>query len=315
MSAPCCSRAARITTAREWQLNKVPYMSNLSNPAIPSKTVACGSRVVKAVCLCLLRSEVLAENCAQNLIKLIEELSKLSIVPVELKCIFALLRQGTKFAQYKQLQQTIVMIALQSLRGNNCCSQYFAIEQPADGILVPDIKNWTLSGSYGFIFHLLVRFNPLSQPESNARRMLLTLHTASGCGFEVFVQPNGNVVVAALTRREYLTTATATKTLLNGQWHYLTVAITPPKRPFSYSQINIYVDFVQKLSATLKVQAVNEPFTMCGVGAVLAPPPKQSEVGKSGSMPRSSSQESGSAYKGMLPSLLERTLSANVSWI
>ncbi|XP_015015894.2 neurobeachin-like protein 1 isoform X1 [Drosophila mojavensis] len=278
-----------------------------------TKTVACGSRVVKAACVCLLRSELLAESCAQNLIKLIEELSKLSIVPVELKCIFALLRQGTKFAQYKQLQQTVVMIALQSLRGNNCCSQYFAIEQPADGILVPDIKNWTLSGSYGFIFHMLVRFNPLSQPESNARRMLLTLHTASGCGFEVFVQPNGNVVVAALTRREYLTTATATKTLLNGQWHYLTVAITPPKRPFSYSQINIYVDFVQKLSATLKVQAVNEPFTMCGVGAVLGPPPKQSEVAKSGSMPRSSSQESGSAYKGMLPSLLERTLSANVS--
>lgn len=80
-------------------------MSTLSNSAIPSKTVACGSRVVKAACVCLLRSELLAESCAQNLIKLIEELSKLSIVPVELKCIFALLRQGTKFAQYKQLQQ------------------------------------------------------------------------------------------------------------------------------------------------------------------------------------------------------------------
>lgn len=61
--------------------------------------------MVKAVCVCLLRSELLAEICAQNLIKLIEELSKLSIVPVELKCIFALLRQGTNFAQCKQLQQ------------------------------------------------------------------------------------------------------------------------------------------------------------------------------------------------------------------
>ncbi|XP_034109719.1 neurobeachin-like protein 1 isoform X1 [Drosophila albomicans] len=275
-----------------------------------TKTVACGSRVVKAVCACLSRAATLSEICAQNLIKLIEELSKLSIVPVELKCIFALLRQGAEFPQHKQLQQTLVVIALQSLRGSNCCSEYFAIEQPTDGISVPDIRNW-VSGSYGFIFHILVRFNQPSAEaatQSNTRRMLLTLQTASGGGFEVFVQANGNVVVAALTRREYLTSATATKTLLDGQWHYLTVAITPPKRPFSYSQINIFVDFVQKLSATLKVQAVNEPFTVCSIGAVVAPPPKSS-----GNLPRSSSQESAPAFKGMLPSLLERTLSANVS--
>ncbi|XP_017126991.1 neurobeachin-like protein 1 isoform X3 [Drosophila elegans] len=276
-----------------------------------TKSVACGSHIIKAVCGCLLKAESLAENCVQNLIKLIEELSKLSIVPAELKCIFMLLRQGTKFPQNKQLQQTLVVIALQSLRGSNSCAQYFSIEQPTDGILVPDIRNWTISGSYGFIFHILVRFNQLKD-QSSSRRMLLALQTASGSGFEVFVQPNGNVVVAALTRREYLTSSTATKTLMDGQWHYLTVAITPPKRPFSYSQINIYVDFVQKLSATLKVQAVNEPFTHCSIGAAVAPP-QPGEVAKAGIMPRSSSQESGSIYKGMLPSLLERTLSANVS--
>ncbi|XP_039229951.1 neurobeachin-like protein 1 isoform X2 [Drosophila yakuba] len=277
-----------------------------------TKSVACGSHIIKAVCSCLLTAESLAENCVQNLIKLIEELSKLSIVPAELKCILSLLRQGTKFPQFKQLQQTLVVIALQSLRGSNSCAEFFSIEQPTDGILVPDIRNWTISGSYGFIFHILVRFNQVKE-QSNSRRMLLTLQTASGSGFEVFVQPNGNVVVAALTRREYLTSSTATKTLMDGQWHYLTVAITPPKRPFSYSQINIYVDFVQKLSATLKVQAVNEPFTVCSIGAVVAPP-QPGEVAKTGIMPRSSSQESGSSgYKGMLPSLLERTLSANVS--
>ncbi|XP_044313954.1 neurobeachin-like protein 1 isoform X2 [Drosophila rhopaloa] len=277
-----------------------------------TKSVACGSHIIKAVCGCLLKAESLAENCVQNLIKLIEELSKLSIVPAELKCIFMLLRQGTKFPQSKQLQQTLVVIALQSLRGSNSCAQYFSIEQPTDGILVPDIRNWTISGSYGFIFHILVRFNQLKE-QSSSRRMLLTLQTVSGSGFEVFVQPNGNVVVAALTRREYLTSSTATKTLMDGQWHYLTVAITPPKRPFSYSQINIYVDFVQKLSATLKVQAVNEPFIHCSIGAVVAPP-QPGEVARTGIMPRSSSQESGSSgYRGMLPSLLERTLSANVS--
>jgi len=76
--------------------------------------VACGSRIIKAVCGCLLTAESLAENCVQNLIKLIEELSKLSIVPSELKCIFTLLRQGTKFPQNKQLQQVRLNFLLNS---------------------------------------------------------------------------------------------------------------------------------------------------------------------------------------------------------
>ncbi|XP_030380341.1 neurobeachin-like protein 1 isoform X2 [Scaptodrosophila lebanonensis] len=284
-----------------------------------TKNIACGSRVIKAACTCLLRYDVLSEAAIQNIIRLIEELSKVSIVPVELKCIFALLRQGSKFAQSKQLQQTLVVISLQSLRNANSCSQYFTIERPHDGIVVPDIRNWTISGSYGFIFHILVRFNEQSsdklatREQHNYRRMLLNLQTGGGCGFEVFVQPNGNVVVAALTKREYLTSAITTKTLLDGQWHYLTVAITPPKRPFSYSQINIYVDFVQKLSATLKVQAVNEPFTFCSIGSMAAPTRQSEGTHAAGTMPRSSSQETGHSYKGMLPSLLERTLSTNVS--
>jgi len=76
--------------------------------------VACGSRIIKAVCGCLLTAESLADNCVQNLIKLIEELSKLSIVPSELKCIFTLLRQGTKFPQNKQLQQVKLNLLLNS---------------------------------------------------------------------------------------------------------------------------------------------------------------------------------------------------------
>lgn len=93
---------------------------------------------------------------------------------------------------------------------------------------------------------------------SNAFLFFFSLRTGSNTGFEVFIQGNGNIVVAALTRREYLTSSVASSTLLDGQWHYVTVAITPPKRPFSYSQINVYIDFMQKISATLKVQAINE---------------------------------------------------------
>ncbi|XP_067645670.1 neurobeachin-like protein 1 isoform X2 [Eurosta solidaginis] len=301
-----------------------------------TKSIACDNRTIKAVCECLHHYEKLAENCIQNFIKLIEELSKVSIIPIELKRIFSLLREESGFPQSKQLLQTLVVCSLQSLTNNHLCTQFFTIHAPSDGIVVPDIKNWSMSGSYGFIFHILVRLQEKSTadvkagknvtPEStkdsshpNCRRMLLNLRTASDTGFEVFIQNCGNLVVAAMTRREYLTTVVHTKTLLDGQWHYVTVAITPPKRPFSYSQINVYTDFMQKLSATLKVQAINEPFNFCSIGSATLPfrgyPSEQlsSSATASPALPRSSSQETSSSYKGVLPSLLERTLSTNVS--
>lgn len=88
--------------------------------------------------------------------------------------------------------------------------------------------------------------------------MHYSLRTAGNMGFEVFVQNNGNVVVAALTKREYLSTSVNSTVLLDGQWHYLTVSITPPKRPFSYSQINVFIDFSSRIAATLKMTAINE---------------------------------------------------------
>lgn len=74
----------------------------------------------------------------------------------------------------------------------------------------------------------------------------------------MFIQNSGSIVVAALTKREYLTSSVSAKSLLDGKWHYVTVAVIPPKRPFSYSQINVFIDFSQKISATLKVQCVTE---------------------------------------------------------
>uniref|UniRef100_A0A0K8W1H1 Neurobeachin-like protein 1 n=1 Tax=Bactrocera latifrons TaxID=174628 RepID=A0A0K8W1H1_BACLA len=316
------------------------YLSNIilrgCTTNYATKSVSCDNRTIKAVCECLHQYEKLAESCIQNFIKLIEELSKISIIPIELKRIFSLLREESGFPQSKQLLQTLIVCSLQSLNNSNVCTQFFTISASHEGIAVPDIKNWSMSGSYGFIFHILVRLQDnidgsrrkaskggdaegsKDTDRPNCRRMLLNLRTASHTGFEVFIQNSGNLVVAALTRREYLTSVVHTKTLLDGQWHYVTVAITPPKRPFSYSQINVYIDFMQKLSATLKVQAINEPFNFCSIGSAALPlrgyQVEQHAVSVTGSpLPRSSSQESGSSYKGVLPSLLERTLSTNVS--
>ncbi|TMW42844.1 hypothetical protein DOY81_012078, partial [Sarcophaga bullata] len=236
------------------------------------------------------------------------------------------LRKESKFPHSKQLLQTLVSVSLQSLTSTNLCSQYFNFCEPGDGIVVTDIKNWSMSGAYGFIFHILLRLDNKikthmktdssdQEQRSNCRRMLLNLRTGTNTGFEIFVQDNGNIVVGALTKREYLTSSVNSTILLDGHWHYVTVAITPPKRPFSYSQINVYIDFMQKISATLKVQAINEPFIFCSVGSALQEiKPNNTGNTNTAILPRSSSQDtSHQSYKGMLPSLLERTLSTNVS--
>uniref|UniRef100_A0A1A9ZKD9 Uncharacterized protein n=1 Tax=Glossina pallidipes TaxID=7398 RepID=A0A1A9ZKD9_GLOPL len=172
-----------IDTREQTYLSEKVYKSCVNNYG--TKSIACANRIIRSVCGCLQDFHKLSDICIQNCIKLIEELSKLSILPIELKSIFSLLRKESAFPHSKQLLQMLVTVSLQTLNSSNLCSQYFNFTKPNDGILVTDIKNWSMSGSYGFIFHILLRLNDKvskssksnktenTQERSNCRRMLL----------------------------------------------------------------------------------------------------------------------------------------------
>lgn len=51
----------------------------------------------------------------------------------------------------------LVTVSLQTLQSPSLCSQYLSFTKPNEGIIVSDIKNWSVSGSYGFVFHILLR--------------------------------------------------------------------------------------------------------------------------------------------------------------
>lgn len=51
----------------------------------------------------------------------------------------------------------LVTVSLQTLQSPSLCSQYLSFTEPNEGIIVSDIKNWSVSGSYGFVFHILLR--------------------------------------------------------------------------------------------------------------------------------------------------------------
>lgn len=85
-----------------------------------------------------------------------------------------------------------------------------------------------------------------------------SLTTVHGTGFEFFIQKSGDLIVGVSTKKEFLTATAHSPILLDGRWHSITVSITPPKRPFSYNQVNIYVDSSQKLGVTMKFPAFTE---------------------------------------------------------
>lgn len=162
--------------------------------------------------------------------------------------------------------KAIASISLYSVSNNSICNEFLDIQSNTDGITVPEIKKWTTSGSYGFIFHAWLRFDEIPKDPVNAeaddnknvRRIILSLLSHQGTGYEIFVDRHGKLVVAVITKKEFLTTTVASPLLLDKRWHLVTVGVIPPKRPFSYTQVTIYIDGNQRLGATLKFGAFTE---------------------------------------------------------
>lgn len=302
------------------QIYLAEQLVRISGQSVVCKMVACANKTIDAISRAI-TTETLAPRCATELIKCIEELGKHNIHPIELKNLFGLLRAEVGFEYRKQLLQAIANISHHSLTVGPTCVEYLDIQTETDGITVPEIRKWLTSSSHGFIFHVWLRLDRIQvdgaevENEShNYRRQLFNLMTVHGTGFEFFVQKNGNLVVAVSTKKEFLTASVQTSTLLDGRWHSVTISITPPKRPFSYNQVNIYIDSTQKLGVTMKFPAFTEPFSYCTVGALCSRVRRISQhhhalvrqhdvSGDSGSSPEPSTP----THRSMFPAFIEKT--------
>lgn len=153
---------------------------------------------IETICDVLRHSNVLHSKCAIDLIKLIEELARYSISPIELKSLFCLLREKENFDYRKQMLQVrlnsnvffsvcligffsflfvfshffvfqaLATISLHNIPGNqNICSEFLDIQTRDEGITVPEIHKWTTSGAFGFIFHAWIRLDEVTEWESD----------------------------------------------------------------------------------------------------------------------------------------------------
>lgn len=168
-------------------------------------------------------SSVLRGKCVIDLIKLIEELARYSISPIELKSIFYLLREKENFDYRKQLLQSLATISVHNIPSNqNICSEFMDIQKREDGITVPEIHKWATSGGFGFIFHAWIRLDEVTEWEQDPfvdstryRRVVFSLLTANGTGYEIFVDNNGKLIVGIQTKKEYFATTVSSPSLID----------------------------------------------------------------------------------------------------
>ncbi|XP_055608825.1 neurobeachin-like protein 1 isoform X2 [Uranotaenia lowii] len=240
---------------------------------LQSKYAICEQLMIKHIVdYCFEDHNKLSAKCIISLLKLIEELAKHNIHPTEFKCLLRLLRIGAKFEYRKQLIDAILRVSQYRLSLGTIPNEYLDIQNNTNGITIPEIRKWDTA--HGFVFHSWIRldkeFEPMSDEEinlQNYRRHLFSLTTNCGTGYEFFIQKNGNFVVSVITKKEFFTATAHATHLLDGRWHSITVSVIPPKRLFSYHQINVFVDSVQKLGSTMKYPAFAELFHYCAIGA------------------------------------------------
>lgn len=174
----------------------------------------------------LRHSSILETKCILDLIKLIEELGRYSISPVELKSIFYLLRDKENFEHRKQLLQSLATISLHNIPSNqNICGEFLDIQLREEGITVPDIHKWTTSGAIGFVFHAWIRLDEVKEWEQDPhidstryRRIVFSLLSGHGTGYEIFVDNNGKLIIGILTKKEYFATSVSSPSLIDRKY-------------------------------------------------------------------------------------------------
>uniref|UniRef100_W5LAM4 Neurobeachin like 2 n=1 Tax=Astyanax mexicanus TaxID=7994 RepID=W5LAM4_ASTMX len=265
------------------------WLAAVCRVSLSSRTVAVEAGMVRHLLDALSEPpDRLDRQCADALLGLLQDLGSLSLRPAELKSLLKLLRMEPGAPPHPYTARTIrVLSAMAPYRGERGSSalQYFDLTPPMAGIMVPSIQRWPGSG---FAFHAWLCLNtefppPQQQHHSESRvtapdsmlrmakgprrKQLYSFFTASGTGFEAFFTPEGVLVVAVCTKKEYMAVSLPETPLNDCAWHSVAIVHIPGRRPFGQNLVTIYVDGAQCKMAQLRFPSLNEPFTSCCIGS------------------------------------------------
>ncbi|XP_018427338.1 PREDICTED: LOW QUALITY PROTEIN: neurobeachin-like protein 2 [Nanorana parkeri] len=211
--------------------------------------------------------KALDAKCAENLIRLLQVLGRLSIKPTELRELVKLLRTEGGSAHPYAAQVIRALSAMARKDGPERALQYFDLTPSMSGIMVPTMQKWP---GTGFAFHAWVCLNEDSGEElvtGRKRKQLYSFFAASGTGFEAFFTADGMLVVAVCTKKEYMTVAVPELHFNDSVWHCVDIVHIAGRRPFGQNMVNIYADGQLRKVAQLRFPSLNESFTSCCIGS------------------------------------------------
>uniref|UniRef100_A0A8B9KLA6 Neurobeachin-like protein 2 n=1 Tax=Astyanax mexicanus TaxID=7994 RepID=A0A8B9KLA6_ASTMX len=238
------------------------WLAAVCRVSLSSRTVAVEAGMVRHLLDALSEPpDRLDRQCADALLGLLQDLGSLSLRPAELKSLLKLLRMEPGAPPHPYTARTIRVLSAMAARGVRYALQYFDLTPPMAGIMVPSIQRWPGSG---FAFHAWLMLRMAKGPR---RKQLYSFFTASGTGFEAFFTPEGVLVVAVCTKKEYMAVSLPETPLNDCAWHSVAIVHIQGRRPFGQNLVTIYVDGAQCKMAQLRFPSLNEPFTSCCIGS------------------------------------------------
>ena len=244
-------------------------LNSLCNANIQNRMLCCQNGVVVELIDTLKNHRRLDPSSAIELLKTVENLGAHSISPFELKQLIGLLQedQDDKFPYKSHVIHVISSIA----KGNGYafCRNYFDIAWDAQGITVPNLRQWA-GPTHGFSFHCWLRLDGFHSSHP-VRRQLYSIYSAGGNGFEAFVTMDGVLVTAVAFKKEYLAVPLEEFPLNDEKWHSVDIVHSSAKRPFGSSHLQIWIDGTKRIDCGLKFPTVGsaDPLSYCQIGSPL----------------------------------------------
>ncbi|XP_067686159.1 neurobeachin-like protein 1 [Haliotis asinina] len=232
----------------------------------------CNESMISTILMVLDRERQIDHKAVGHLIGLLESLGTHSVTASELKQLTGHLRLDEEEKQRPYCTRFMRAVSTMARReGREGALHFFDIQEPADGISLPGIRKWPGSGYAVHAWLCLdvecdVTHHNL--PDRHIyRRQLYNFPSTGGNGFEAFFTPDGLLVVAVYNKKEYSSVLVPECPLRDGQWHCVDIVHTSSRRPFTQSQLTVYIDGKQKLNTQLKFPSLSESFTHSRIGS------------------------------------------------
>ncbi|CAF4116210.1 unnamed protein product [Rotaria sp. Silwood2] len=256
--------------------------------SLQNKMMACSNGLIFALLEILNNndenSNKLEEKIVIDIFSLLENLSRFSINPQEIRYICQFLYQNTSFK--KQLLQLLIKAAKHDDPDAQPILSYFDLQQANSGIILPIIRRWpsssTTSTAHHFSFHCWLKLNhEVHSYPYEGRRQIYSFYSNS-MGLESFIRYSSLFISITDHRELVYIEICDCNDLIDGYWHSLTI-VHKAHRPSLFvsafqtvqtCHLTIYIDgLLRKEIKDFKyVSIINDPIISASIGLPSQPP-------------------------------------------